>query len=201
MIRTYTYSEPDRRLVIKHDLAIFGKTVFWIAVSVAGLSLFCEDRLTFLCYSLLGLSLCALPDMIGYFRMINTSVHIINIDDNSLTVTYFKYLLRTKKIVIPVDQLSFSVRATLLRGTTTDVILYANHKRVVTIVPYNAGQEALNFGLIWDLLQLKNNNMERRLRCYPLSRTYARSVHLADTNLEWRLRKVSDEMTSVRKKM
>lgn len=200
MIRTYTYSEPDRRLVIKHDLAIFGKTVFWIAVSVAGLSLFCEDRLTFLRYSLLGLSLCALPGMIGYFRMINTSVHIINIDDNSLTVTYFKYLLRTKKIVIPVDQLSFSVRVTLLRGTTTDVILYTNHKRVVTIVPYSAEQEALKFGLIWDLLQLKNNNMERRLRCYPLSRTYARSVHLADTNLERRLRKVSDEMTSGRKK-
>ena len=54
---------------------------FWIAVFVAGFSLFCEDRLTFLRYSLLGLSLCALPDMIGYFRMINTSVHIINIDD------------------------------------------------------------------------------------------------------------------------
>ena len=194
MNRTYTYSESDRQLIIKHDIKKFCNTCFCIVIFIVGFSPLFEDRLAFLLYSLLGLFLCALPGMIGYFRMIKTSVYKISIDDNGLTVIYSKYLLRTEKIVIPVDHLSFSVRVTLLRGTTTDVILYADQRRLVTIVPYSAEQEALNFGLIWDLLQLKNNKMEKRLRYYPLSRTYARSVHLADTNLERCLRKISNEM-------
>lgn len=196
MNKTYTYSEPDRRLIIKHELGKFCNTFFWIVIFIAGFSLLMEDSLTFILYSLPCLFLCALPGLIGYFRMIRTFVQKISIDDQGLTVIYFKYFLRTEEIEIPIDQLSFSVRVTLLMGTTTDVLLYANHKRIVTIVPYSAEHEALNFGLIWDLLQLKSNKMERRLRYFPLSRTYARSVHLANTNLERRLRKVSDEMKS-----